>query len=357
MTLPRFPHLVAFVAFLAIASPPASVDASDATALRLTNTSGATGYVRVANHVDFSMQSFTLEAWVQRMGTGSGFTTDATGSGIVSKPHEGVCGSNIASWHMDYSNTGQIMFNVVHAEASSGLYLQSPALADPLARHHIATTFDGDSARIYVDGVELAAAKWTLGTVYYGSQDVLIGANNWACGYLRGFDGWIDDVRIWNYARSAAQIAAAKDCRLTGTETGLVGYWTFDGSDLTDQTGHGHGGAVVGTALGYGALSSLGSCTVGVGATGRAATLSLTLAPLPARDRVTVSFDLARPSEVVVDVWDVAGRRLAVWSQERFPGGRHVLDRRLDAGLGAGVRFVRLRTEEGTAVRTLIVRE
>lgn len=360
MPLPRFARFVSVVtvvAGLAMATLPSAAGASDATALRLQNTPSATGYVRVPNHVDFSMKSFTLEAWVQRMGVGNGFTTDPTGSGIVSKPHEGVCGSNIASWHMDYSNTGQIMFNLVHAYSSSGLYLQSPPLADPLARHHIATTFDEDSCRIYVDGVELAAAKWTLGTVYYGTEDVLIGANNWACGYLRGFDGWIDDVRIWNYARSGAEIAAKKDCRLTGTETGLVGYWTFDGSDLSDQTGHGHDGAIVGTALGYGALASLGSCTSDVGP-GRIGgdTFAMTLGPVPARDRVTVGFTLARPGPVVLDVWDVAGRRLAVWSEDWFPAGRHEVGRELDAGLGAGVRFVRLRSQGATAVRTLIVR-
>ena len=348
---------VSLVVLTMIATMPAApAQGSDATALRLTNTSGATGFVRVANHTDFSLKSFTLEAWVQRMGTGNGFTTDATGSGIVSKPREGVCGANIASWHMDYSNTGQIMFNLVHAYSSSGLYLQSPALADPLARHHIATTFDEDSCRIYVDGVELAAAQWTLGSVYYGTEDVLIGANNWGCGYLRGFDGWIDDVRIWNYARSRAQIAGAMNCRLTGTETGLVGYWTFDGSDLTDQTGHGHDGTVVGTALGYGTLTSLGSCTVSVEpAPLDGDALAMALAPLPARDRVTVRFQLARPGPVVVDVWDVAGRRLAVWKDEWMAAGPHEIARVIE-GLGAGVRFVRVRSGGETAVRTLIVR-
>jgi hypothetical protein len=42
------------------------------------------------------------------------------------------------------------------------------------------------------------------------------------------FPGLFDELRIWNIARSAADIAGTKDKTLTGTETGLVGYWQFN---------------------------------------------------------------------------------------------------------------------------------
>jgi len=349
----------AVLAFALAAVTPAV--ASDATALRVTNASaGSIGYMRVPHHADFVMQTFTLEAWVDREGIGYGQTTDPTGSGIVSKPRENVCGSNIASWHMDYSNSGQVMFNVAHTYSSSGLYLQSPILPDPLVRHHLAVTFDADSALIYIDGVRRTAADWNLGTVYYGTEQVLIGANNWACGYMRGFDGFIDDVRIWNYARSAGDIATWKDCRLSGSEPGLVGYWTFDGSNLVDQTGHGHDGTTTGTAVSYAALASLAPCTVGVddepsiGSAG----IAMSLFPLPARDRVSVSFELPRPGPVTVDVWDVAGRRLGVWTDREYSAGRHEIGGDLSSiraeGRHSGVRFVRLRSNGATVVRTLI---
>src|SRR3546814_21125628 len=41
-------------------------------------------------------------------------------------------------------------------------------------------------------------------------------------------DGEIDDARIWNAARTPAQIAESASVPLTGNETGLVGYWRFD---------------------------------------------------------------------------------------------------------------------------------
>jgi len=38
----------------------------------------------------------------------------------------------------------------------------------------------------------------------------------------------MDEVRIWNRARSADEITADMDHRLTGAEPGLVGYWHVD---------------------------------------------------------------------------------------------------------------------------------
>jgi len=43
-----------------------------------------------------------------------------------------------------------------------------------------------------------------------------------------GFTGKIDEFRIWNVARSDAEIAATMKQRLTGKEAGLVVYYTFD---------------------------------------------------------------------------------------------------------------------------------
>ncbi|KNC49962.1 uncharacterized protein AMSG_06273 [Thecamonas trahens ATCC 50062] len=54
------------------------------------------------------------------------------------------------------------------------------------------------------------------------------------------------DVRIWNYSRSAAEIAADVNTALTGCETGLVGLFRLQGSDNSNQAGVGCGGSVAG---------------------------------------------------------------------------------------------------------------
>jgi len=105
----------------------------------------------------------------------------------------------------------------------------------------VAITFDGVWLRIFIDGQldsEELAAK---GFVGYGDQDVLIGAGNFS-GFERAFQGIVDDVRIWDYARNAGEISAQMACSLTGTEPGLLAYFSFNAGDCRDDTGNGHDG-------------------------------------------------------------------------------------------------------------------
>ncbi|NEP89362.1 MAG: hypothetical protein F6K18_22400 [Okeania sp. SIO2C2] len=60
------------------------------------------------------------------------------------------------------------------------------------------------------------------------------------------FSGQMDEVRIWNYARTEAEINADKDRRITGKESGLVGYWHFDGLTARDYSGNGNDGTIYG---------------------------------------------------------------------------------------------------------------
>ena len=45
----------------------------------------------------------------------------------------------------------------------------------------------------------------------------------------------MSEVRIWNQARTAEEISADMNQRLTGQESGLVGYWTLDKTDSDTQ--------------------------------------------------------------------------------------------------------------------------
>jgi len=338
--------------------------AADDTALRLFNADGGnSGYVRVANSPEFSLQQFTLEAWIQRVGPGSGISTDPSGAAIVAKPIENASGSNIASWHMHWTPNGEIHFNLTHTPASSGVYILSSPVATPTARHHLAVTFDGATISLYIDGVPKGSTSWNLGTVYYGANDVLIGADNFSFGYLRRFDGHIDDVRIWDRALTQTEITTTMNCRLSGAESGLVAYWTFDSSDLSDLTGHGHGGVANGGAGGvtYGSLASIPICTVGVPRGDVASGLSLALYPQPALKYVTMSFELSAPGPVTIDAVDVAGRRLATLTEGDYPAGRHELKFALSAlrggRNGAGMLFVRLRRGSAVVTRPLVMLE
>jgi hypothetical protein len=61
------------------------------------------------------------------------------------------------------------------------------------------------------------------------------------------YDGAMDEFRIWNVARTQAQIQANMNNGLAGNEAGLVGYWKFDegtGLIAVDSTSNGNNGTL-----------------------------------------------------------------------------------------------------------------
>jgi hypothetical protein len=79
--------------------------------------------------------------------------------------------------------------------------------------------------------------------------------------------------------------------------------------------------------------------------------------PNPPGEVATLRFDLARPADVRLEVFDVAGRRLATLAERTWPAGAWALrwDGRGQSGqrLGSGVYFIRL---SGPEIRTQTVR-
>jgi streptogramin lyase len=71
-------------------------------------------------------------------------------------------------------------------------------------------------------------------------------------GYAGAFRGKLDEIRVWNIARSKAEIQQGMQQRLAGDEAGLAGYWRLDdlrGLAARDSSPGGHPGALVnGTA-------------------------------------------------------------------------------------------------------------
>ena len=69
--------------------------------------------------------------------------------------------------------------------------------------YHIAGAYDGSVFRVYLDGEEVGASDPNL-PLTRGRKDVYIGAYNE--GYAYGFEGVIDEVKIYERALSASEI-------------------------------------------------------------------------------------------------------------------------------------------------------
>ncbi|NEO36537.1 MAG: LamG domain-containing protein [Moorea sp. SIOASIH] len=115
--------------------------------------------------------------------------------------------------------------------------------------HHYAVTFDGKTQKLYIDGVEVASdeiSTTTAGLIKEDTGELLIGKDDGP--WSRYFSGQIAEVRVWNKARSAEEIQADMHQRLTGKESGLVGYWQLnhiqsegDQQKVLDLTGNNNG--------------------------------------------------------------------------------------------------------------------
>ena len=106
-----------------------------------------------------------------------------------------------------------------------------PATVNDGTWHHLAVAYPGSggivAASVYLDGTALTGPVSTGGSTALAtvSGPAYVGSLNGASYFLTGT---IDELRVWNVARTQAQIQAAKGTELTGTETGLVAYYPFN---------------------------------------------------------------------------------------------------------------------------------
>ncbi len=90
---------------------------------------------------------------------------------------------------------------------------------------HVACSFDGREATLFVDGVEqlrnaLEHLSGDVLPVSFIGWDMERSDLHWP--------GGMADVRIWSIVRTAAELKSTMNVRLTGDEEGLVGYWPLN---------------------------------------------------------------------------------------------------------------------------------
>jgi hypothetical protein len=94
--------------------------------------------------------------------------------------------------------------------------------------HHCAAVRSGGVVSIYVDGVSTGIAAPPYATaVNSGSFSTFIGCQV-TSSLFAPFNGSIDELRVWNTARTPAEIVASMNIGALGSEPGLFGYWRFD---------------------------------------------------------------------------------------------------------------------------------
>lgn len=80
-----------------------------------------------------------------------------------------------------------------------------------------------------------------------------LGRSNWSTDSL--FNGYMKDVRVWNYAKSAKQIVNEMHNNLTGAEQGLLAYYP-----LNEESGNTANNLVCNSSAGFSSTASISGC-------------------------------------------------------------------------------------------------
>ncbi|WP_027183705.1 sialidase family protein [Desulfovibrio inopinatus] len=175
--------------------------------------------------------ALTLEAWVRPYDGGR-----TTGSTSAERP---IVYKRASSYAMVYAlmttntNAGRVFG--ARLKTDEGEWVLTPDSSDAGVVKigqwsHLALVYDaaasGDNLMLYLNG-ELLASTHASGTVEQGDGCFFTG-------YYGTHD--VDELRLWNTARSASQIEATRLQHLTGNETGLLAYYPFDGKTTQNAT-------------------------------------------------------------------------------------------------------------------------
>lgn len=196
------------------------------------NFDGDADYIALSQPLPIFDSSFTIEMWVY-------FNDD--GRGVLLGDYGLTNGVKI---NFERNTSGRLR---IYWNNAPSFYTASNAVTINKWQH-IAFQRDKTAGkfRIFVDGVLAPGGEYSssigddcIATIpHYFGRDSRTGDT--------AFNGKMSDVRIWNYARTQAQIQSDMYQPLAGSELGLVGYWKFDegsGLAINDSSASNNDGA------------------------------------------------------------------------------------------------------------------
>ncbi|MBI5501769.1 MAG: metallophosphoesterase [Deltaproteobacteria bacterium] len=214
---------------------------------------GVEDRVEVAGTAGLGLPQFTLEAWVRWSGEG---TAAGSGSGgvsaipILAKGRGESDGSDVDCNYLLGIREGDHVLTADFEDLADGSNhpVAGATPLEPGVWRHAAATYDGTTWRLYLDGT-LDAERTVAATPRLDSvQHVGLGTAFDSSGTAEGaFAGELDEVRIWDRARTEDELAAGM-AGPPGDAEGLVARWALDetaGAAAADSHG-GHDGAVSG---------------------------------------------------------------------------------------------------------------
>ncbi|MBI2429168.1 MAG: fibronectin type III domain-containing protein [Ignavibacteriales bacterium] len=177
---------------------------------------------------NFGAGNFTIELWAK---------TSTSSTVLLGKRYEGSHGSFFVFALDGSGKIGMELDQDVNGTNYSATF-GNTSITDG-NWHHVAFTRSGTTIIYYVDGIQDTSYTVNVASIS-NSTAFSIGVRSVDGSYVSGFfSGLMDDIRVWNVARTQSEIANNKDTELTGTESDLLAYWKFNegaGGKIFDYT-------------------------------------------------------------------------------------------------------------------------
>jgi len=182
--------------------------------------------------------TFTIEWWMRIQ------SQPASGKGVVVSKWAGSVSQDQYRCGL-WNNAGTRLFLCQYRGSVGGpsTRLEWPHSHTVNQWQHYAWTADlsktptSTEGKLYLDGVDqgtpTVGADNSVSSIQSGN-----GMFQMPIGFIAstGRDAWLDEVRVWNVERSAAQIAANYNAQIDPASTGLVAYWRMNNDAWVDQT-------------------------------------------------------------------------------------------------------------------------
>ena len=168
--------------------------------------------IKLPNDFPSLGNTFTLEAMFYSNDSTSDYHQKIIGNLIFTGNQYGNSSPHITFIRNDdiyygFSNNGEIK-NRIKANVRSAKKWQ-----------HVAFSFDGTKAKLYLDGIAIDSTSSWAGITPSNIPITSIGTR---------FSGRIDEVRIWNIARSATEINQNIDVEVNENSSGLLAYYKMN---------------------------------------------------------------------------------------------------------------------------------
>ncbi|MGE0143460.1 MAG: LamG domain-containing protein [Planctomycetota bacterium] len=162
----------------------------------------------------------TLEAWIT-------YDDSTITAGTYKWPT--VCRQNPTPGQESYflrvaaANTAARVLQFKVETTSGGRAVTFPFLAGAFSTWtHVAGTWDGTTQNLYVNGALVATASLGGGRIVDRGGELRVGNGDVSAPGAETWNGEIDELRIWPFARSASEIADSMNDEISGLPTGAI---------------------------------------------------------------------------------------------------------------------------------------